>query len=322
MKPGNETSVSYFFLLKLTHDATMEPLIFGLFLFTYLATILGNLLIILAVSSESHLQTPMYLFLSKLSFTDICLSTTTVPNMLKNIHTQDQSISYMGCLTQACFVLNFAVLESCVLAAMAYDRYAAICHPLNYTAISHPLSYTVIMNPLLCVLLVFLSLLISIMYGLLHSLMLLNLSFCTDHNIFHFFCELVQVIKLACSDTFTNTLLIYTVASIIGGISIAGIIFSYIQIMSSILKISSVQGRNKAFSTCGSHLSVVSLFYGTAFGVYMSSAISDSSVKNVVFSMMYIVVPQMLNPFIYSLRNREMKQAMRHLLISVVLSSP
>ncbi|KAM7338007.1 hypothetical protein ACRRTK_004126 [Alexandromys fortis] len=138
MKPGNETSISYFFLLKLTNDATMEPLIFGLFLFTYLVTILGNLLIIFAVSSEANLQTPMYLFLSKLSFTDICLSTTTVPNMLKNIHTQDQSISYMGCLTQACFVLNFAVLESCVLAAMAYDRYAAICHPLNYTAIMNP----------------------------------------------------------------------------------------------------------------------------------------------------------------------------------------
>ena len=119
MKPGNETSIFYFFLLKLTHDSTMEPLIFGLFLFTYLVTILGNLLIILAVSSESHLQTPMYLFLSKLSFTDICLSTTTVPNMLRNIHTQAQIIRYMGCPTQPCYVWNFAVLESCVLAAMA-----------------------------------------------------------------------------------------------------------------------------------------------------------------------------------------------------------
>ncbi|XP_057623554.1 olfactory receptor 7G2-like [Chionomys nivalis] len=313
MELSNQSDISEFFLIGLTYAPDIESFIFTLFLSIYFVTVFGNILVILAVSSDTHLHTPMYFFIANLSFTDICISTTIIPKMLVNIQTQDQSISYAGCLSQVCFVLIFGTLENCILAVMAYDRYLAI---------SHPLSYTVIMNPLLCVLLIFLSLLISIMYGLLHSLMLLNLSFCTDHNIFHFFCELVQVIKLACSDTFINTLLIYTVPSIIGGISIAGIIFSYIQIMSSILKISSVQGRNKAFSTCGSHLSVVSLFYGTAFGVYMSSAISDSSVKNVVFSMMYIVVPQMLNPFIYSLRNKEMKQAMRHLIIFVVLSSP
>nr|XP_048290936.1 olfactory receptor 7G2-like [Myodes glareolus] len=313
MELSNQSDISEFFLIGLTYAPDVESFIFTLFLSIYFVTVFGNILVILAVSSDSHLHTPMYFFIANLSFTDICISTTIIPKMLVNIQTQDQSISYVGCLSQVCFVLIFGTLENCILAVMAYDRYLAI---------GHPLSYAVIMNPLLCVLLIFLSLLISIMYGLLHSLMLLNLSFCTDHNIFHFFCELVQVIKIACSDTFINTLLIYTVASIIGSISIAGIIFSYIQIMSSILKIASVQGRNKAFSTCGSHLSVVSLFYGTAFGVYMSSAISNSSLKNVVFSMMYIVVPQMLNPFIYSLRNKEMKQAMRHLIISVVLSSP
>lgn len=313
MEHSNQSDISEFFLIGLTYAPDVESFIFTLFLSKYFVTVFGNILVILAVSSDSHLHTPMYFFIANLSFTDICISTTIIPKMLVNIQAQDQSISYVGCLSQVYFVLFFGTLENCILAVMAYDRYLAI---------GHPLSYTVIMNPLLCVLLIFLSLLISIMYGLLHSLMLLNLSFCTDHNIFHFFCELVQVIKIACSDTFINTLLIYTVASIIGSISIAGIIFSYIQIVSSILKISSVQGRNKAFSTCGSHLSVVSLFYGTAFGVYMSSAISNSSLKNVVFSMMYIVVPQMLNPFIYSLRNKEIKQAMRHLIISVVLSSP
>ncbi|XP_036049767.1 olfactory receptor 7G2-like [Onychomys torridus] len=312
MELSNQSGISEFFLIGLTYAQDVESFIFTLFLTMYLVTIFGNILIILAVSSDYHLHTPMYFFIANLSFTDICISTTIIPKMLVNIQAQDQSISYMSCLSQVCFVLIFGGLESCVLAVMAYDRYLAI---------SHPLRYTVIMNPVLCVLLVLLSLLVSTMNALLHSLMLLNLSFCTDHNIFHFFSELVQVIKLACSDTFINTLLIYTVTSVFAGVPFAGIIFSYIQIVSSILKISSVQGRNKAFSTCGSHLSVVCLFYGTAFGVYMSSAVSDSSVKNVVFSMMYIVVPQILNPFIYSLRNREMKQAMRHLIFSVIFSS-
>ncbi|XP_075824094.1 olfactory receptor 7G2-like [Microtus pennsylvanicus] len=308
MKPGNETRISYFFLLKLTNDATMEPLIFGLFLFTYLVTILGNLLIILAVSSEAHLQTPMYLFLSKLSFTDICLSTTTVPNMLKNIHTQDQSISYMGCLTQACFVLNFAVLESCVLAAMAYDRYAAICHPLNYT---------VIMNPKFCGVLILLSLTISIVNSLLQCLMILRVSFCTNLQLPLFFCELAQVIKLACSDTLINYILIYLATFIFGGIPISGIIFSYTRIVSSILRISSMKGRYKAFSTCGSHFVVVSLFYGAAVGVYVTSAITVSPQITTVSYMMYTVLPQMLNPFIYSLRNRDMKKALRKLITKV-----
>ncbi|XP_055457386.1 olfactory receptor 7G1-like [Psammomys obesus] len=301
MEPGNQTGMSYFFLMRLAHDLTMEPLIFGLFLFTYLVTILGNLLIIVAVISDSHLQTPMYLFLSKLSFTDICLSTTTVPNMLKNIHTQDQSISYTGCLTQACFVLNFAVLESCILAAMAYDRYAAICHPLNYT---------VIMNQHFCGILILLSLIISIVNSLLQCLMVLRLSFCTNVELPLFFCELAQVIKLACSDTLINYILIYLATFIFGGIPISGIIFSYTRIVSSVLKISSLRGRYKAFSTCCSHFLVVSLFYGAAVGVYICSAITVSPQITTVSYMMYTLLPQMLNPFIYSLRNRDMKKAL------------
>ncbi|XP_012982092.2 olfactory receptor 7G1-like [Mesocricetus auratus] len=310
MEHSNQSCISEFFLIGLTYAPDFESIIFTLFLSMYFVTIFGNILIILAVSFDSHLHTPMYFFIASLSFTDICISTTIIPKLLVNIQTQDQSISYTGCLSQVCFVLIFGGLESCLLAVMAYDRYVAIGHPLRYT---------VIMKPFLCVLLVFLSLLISTMNALLHSLMLLNLTFCTDQNILHFFCELVQVIKLACSDTFINTLLIYTVTSVFAGVPLSGIIFSYIEIVSSILKISSVQGQKKAFSTCGSHLTVVCLFYGTAFGVYMNSAVSESSLKNVIFSMMYIVVPQILNPFIYSLRNREVKQAIRHLIFSVVL---
>ncbi|XP_028619523.1 olfactory receptor 7G2-like [Grammomys surdaster] len=308
MEPGNQTGTYYFFLIELTNDSTMEPLIFGLFLFIYLVTILGNLLIIIAVSSDSHLQTPMYLFLSKLSLTDICLSTTTIPNTLKNIHTQDQRISYTGCLTQACFVLNFALVESCVLAAMAYDRYAAICHPLNYT---------VIMNPHFCDLLILLSLVISIVNSLLQCLMILRLSFCTNNELPLFFCELAQVIKLACSDTLINYILIYLATFIFGGIPIFGIIFSYTRIVSSILKISSLRGKYKAFSTCGSHLSVVSLFYGAGVGVYISSSITVTPRITTVSYMMYTVLPQMLNPFIYSLRNKDMKETLRKLIAKV-----
>uniref|UniRef100_A0A286XKD6 Olfactory receptor n=1 Tax=Cavia porcellus TaxID=10141 RepID=A0A286XKD6_CAVPO len=305
MELTNQTPVFKFFLVGLTDDPNLQPLIFSLFLSIYLITILGNLLIMLTVSSDSLLHTPMYFFLSNLSFTDICISTTTIPKMLVSIQTQNQRITYTGCVSQISFVLIFGGLENCLLAVMAYDRYVAICHPLTYT---------VIMNLLHCVSLVLLSLIMTTVNALPHSLMVLRLSFCTDLEISHFFCELAQVIKLSCSDTLINFLLMNLGTSIFAGISLCGIIFSYTQIISSILRIPSVSGRYKAFSTCGSHFLVVSLFYGTGLGVYLSSAVKGSSVKNIVSSMMYIVIPQMLNPFIYSLRNKEMRESLTHLL--------
>ncbi|XP_057565385.1 olfactory receptor 7G3-like [Hippopotamus amphibius kiboko] len=305
METENKTDVTEFLLLGLSEDPELQPLLFALFLTIYLITVLGNLLIILTISSDSHLHTPMYFFLSNLSFIDVCFSTTTVPKMLVNIERRSKSISYTGCLTQVCFVLLFAGLENFLLAAMAYDRYVAICQPLRYT---------VIMNSHLCGLLILLSLVISSADALLHSLMVLQLSFCTDLEIPHFFCELDQVIKLACSDVHVNNILIYLVTSILGGVPLLGITFSYTQIVSSILRMPSAGGKYKAFSTCGSHLSVVSLFYGTAFGVYISSAVAHSSKKTAIASLMYTVVPPMLNPFIYSLRNRDMKQALRKLM--------
>uniref|UniRef100_A0A8D1MAX9 Olfactory receptor n=1 Tax=Sus scrofa TaxID=9823 RepID=A0A8D1MAX9_PIG len=310
MEWRNETRVSDFLLMKVTEDPELRSLLFSLFLLMYLVTVLGNLLIILAVSSDSHLHTPMYFFLSNLSINDICLSTTTIPKMLVNIHTQNQSIPYAGCLTQIYFVLVFASLESCLLAAMAYDRYVAICHPLRYM---------VIMNSRLCGLLILLPLLIIIVDALLHSLMVLQLTFCTDLQIPLFFCEVVQVIKLACSDALINNILIYVATSVFGGIPVCGIIFSYVQIVSSVLRMPSMGGKYKAFSTCGSHLSVVSLFYGTGLGVYISSALTNSSRKTAVVSMMYTVVPQMMNPFIYSLRNRDMKGALKKLIKTSLL---
>ncbi|XP_042549752.1 olfactory receptor 7G2-like [Dipodomys spectabilis] len=305
MEAINRTGVAEFLLLGLTEDGELQPILYGVFLSIYLVTVMGNLLIILAINADPHLHTPMYSFLSKLSLADISISSSTVPKMLANIHTQDQSITYTGCLAQACFVLFFAGLENCLLAAMAYDRYVAICHPL---------SYTVIMNPRLCGLLTLLSLLSSIVNALLLSLMALRLSFCKDLGIPHFFCELALVIKLACSDTFIHNVLIYLAALVFGGIPFSGILFSYIQIISSVLIKPSMQGKYKAFSTCGSHLVMVSLFYGTGLGVYISSAVTNPPRKTAMASVMYSVVTPMLNPFIYSLRNRDMKEALRKLI--------
>ncbi|XP_047394107.1 olfactory receptor 7G2-like [Sciurus carolinensis] len=308
MESRNDTDISVFLLLGLTEDPALQPLIFSLFLSMYLVTILGNLLIILAISSDPQLHTPMYFFLSSLSLNDICFSTSTIPKMLLNIQTQDQSITYTGCLSQVCFVIVFVVLENFLLAVMAYDRYVAICHPL---------SYTTIMTPTVCVLLLLISLSIGIVDALFNTLMLLRLSFCTDLEIPTFFCELAQVINLACSDTLIDNKLIFVETCIFGGFPLSGIIFSYIHIVSSVLRMPSSEGKHKAFSTCGSHLSVFSLFYGTGAGVYISSAVIDSSRKTAVASVMYTVVPSMLNPFIYSLRNRDTKEALRKLIGSL-----
>ncbi|MBZ3878091.1 Olfactory receptor 7G3 [Sciurus carolinensis] len=225
--------------------------------------------------------------------------------MLVNILRQDQSITYSGCLCQVCFLIIFVGLENCLITVMSYDRYVAICHPVKYTVIT---------NPHLCVFFVLLSLVISIVHALLHTLMELRLSFCTDLEIPHFFCERAQVLKLVCSDSLINNLLVYLVAFLFAGVPLSGIIFSYVHIVYSVLRMPPSGGKHKAFSTCGSHLSVVSLFYGTGFGVYISSAVTDSSRKSAVASVMYSVVPQMLNPFIYSLRNRDMKVSVRMLM--------
>ncbi|XP_075389879.1 olfactory receptor 7G2-like [Tenrec ecaudatus] len=300
--PRNHTVITEFILLGLTDDPELQSIIFNLFLMVYLITVLGNLLIVFIVISDSHLHTPMYFFLSHLSFTDICVSTTTIPKMLMNILTQNQAITFTGCLSQIFFVLAFYAFENFLLAAMAYDRYVAICSPLRYR---------VIMNPCFCGLLMLLSLLTSLLVALLHSLMTLHLSFCTDLEIPQFFCDLSLLLKIACSSTLINNILICIVASILVGVPLSGIIFSYTRIVSSVLRIPSSSGKYKAFSTCGSHLSVVSLFYGTSVGVYVSSLFAQSSRKTAVASVMYTVVPQMMNPFIYSLRNKDIKVSLR-----------
>ncbi|XP_004414912.1 PREDICTED: olfactory receptor 7A17-like [Odobenus rosmarus divergens] len=304
MEADNDTGISEFLLLGLSDEPELQNIIFGLFLCMYLITVLGNLLIILAVSSDSHLHTPMYFFLASLSFVDICFTSTTIPKMLWNIQTQRPVITYAGCLTQMYFFILFGAWDDFLLAVMAYDRFVAICHPLQYM---------VIMNPRLCGLLVLVSWVISVLNSLLQSLMVLRLSFRTKVEIPHFFCELNQVVGQACSDIFLNDMVMNFGIMLLGGSPLAGILYSYSKIVSSIRRISSAQGKYKAFSTCASHLSVVSLFFCTILGVYLSSAAPQSSHSSAVASVMYTVVTPMLNPFIYSLSNRDIKRALKRI---------
>ncbi|KAG3280109.1 olfactory receptor 7A10-like [Ictidomys tridecemlineatus] len=281
MESKNDTKISEFLLQGISDDPEMQLLVFGLFLSMYLVTVLGNLLIILATISDSHLHTPMYFFLSNLSFVDICFTSTTIPKMLVNIQAQSKAIRYEGCIIQIYFFTLFIVLDNFLLAVMAYDRYVAICHPLHYM---------VILNPYLCGLMTLASWIMSALNSLLQSLMVLRLSFCSNLEIPKFFCEFNQVVQRACSDTFLNDLVLYFAVVFLGTVPLTGILYSYCKIVSSIRAISSAQGKYKAFSTCASHLSVVSLFYGTSLGVYLSSAVTQNSRSVTTASVMYSVV--------------------------------
>uniref|UniRef100_A0A4W2ICV5 Olfactory receptor n=1 Tax=Bos indicus x Bos taurus TaxID=30522 RepID=A0A4W2ICV5_BOBOX len=290
--------------MGLSDDPELQPFLFGLFLSMYLVTMLGNLLIILAVSSDPHLHTPMYFFLSNLSLADIGFISTTVPKMIVNIQSHSRVISYAGCLTQMSIFILFGGMDCMLLSAMAYDRFVAICHPLHYQ---------VIMNPCTCGKLISVS-----FFSQVHNLIVLQLTCFKDVEISNFFCDPSLLHDLACSDTVTNNIVMYFVGTIFGFLPLSGILFSYYKILSSILRIPSTGGKYKAFSTCGSHLAVVCLFYGTGLGVYLISAISQSPRKDVTASVVYTVVTPMLNPFIYSLRNRDIKRAMWKLLSKII----
>ncbi|XP_008834064.1 olfactory receptor 7D4-like [Nannospalax galili] len=304
MERKNHTKIAQFLLLGLSEDPEQQPIIFGLFLSMYLITVLGNLLIILAVITDSHIHTPMYFFLCNLSFVDVCFVSTTVPKMLANIQAQDKSISYKGCLTQVYFFMIFAAMDNFLLTVMAFDRFVAICHPLNYT---------VSMNPQFCGLLVLISWMISFCVSMTHILLMMKLTFSTSTEIPHFFCELAQVVKVASSDTLINIIFMYVMTAVVVVFPVIGILYSYSQILSTLLRMSSIASKYKAFSTCGSHLCVVSLFYGTGLGVYLSYAVASFSQSIAVSSIMYTVVTPMLNPFIYSLRNKDVKGALQRL---------
>ncbi|XP_069883002.1 olfactory receptor-like protein DTMT [Dipodomys merriami] len=311
MKRENQTVITEFLLLGLPVDPNHQDLLYVLFLVMYLTTVLGNLIIIILIGSDSHLHTPMYLFLSNLSFSDLCFSSVTIPKMLQNMQSQVPAIPYAGCLTQMYFFLLFADLESFLLVAMAYDRYVAICFPLHYTSI---------MSPKLCLCLVSLSWVLTTIISSLHTLLMARLSFCADNVIPHFFCDMSALLKLACSDIQINEIMIFILGGLVIIVPFLLIFLSYAHIVSSILKVPSARGIRKAFSTCGSHLSVVSLFYGTIIGLYLCPSANNSTVKETVMAVMYTVVTPMLNPFIYSLRNQDMKGALERILGSEKVS--
>ncbi|XP_029423725.1 olfactory receptor 1468-like isoform X1 [Nannospalax galili] len=285
MPGNNQTVISEFLLLGLPIPPEHQHLFYALLLAMYLTTILGNLLIIVLIQLDSHLHTPMYLFLSNLSFSDLCFSSVTVPKFLQNMQSQVPSIPYAGCLTQLYFFFLFGDMESFLLVVMAYDRYVAICFPLHYTSI---------MNPKLCVWLVVLSWVLATFPAMLHTLLMARLSFCEDNVIPHFFCDISALLKLACSDTLTNEVFMFITGTLSIVIPFILITLSYARIVSSILKVPSTRVIHKVFSTCGSHLSVVSLFYGTIIGLYLCPSATTSAMKET-----------------YSLRNRDMKEALR-----------
>ncbi|XP_037348217.2 olfactory receptor 1J4-like [Talpa occidentalis] len=304
MRWENQSSVSEFILLGLPIHPEQRGLFFALFLGIYLTTVLGNLLIILLIRLDSRLHTPMYFFLSHLALTDVCLSSVTVPKTLSNLHTNDKSIPYAACISQTYFLILFGCLDNFLLAVMAYDRYVAICQPLHYTTI---------MRQQLCVSLVAGSFFFCSLHSLLYTLLLARLSFCRDNTIHHFFCDLTTLLKMSCSDISLNELVIFIEGGMIIIVPLSGILGSYIRIWTTVLREPSAKKFFKVLSTCGSHLLVVSLFYGTIAEVYFFSSSSTSSDENITGSVMYMVVTPMLNPFIYSLRNRDMKHALETL---------
>ncbi|XP_033615724.1 olfactory receptor 7E24 isoform X2 [Fukomys damarensis] len=304
MERHNLTHVLEFHLMSFSEDPDLQPILFGLFLSMYLVTVLGNLLIILAISSDSHLHTPMYFFLSNLSLADIGFTSSTVPRMIVGISTQSRVISYGACLTQMSLFILFACTDSILLTVMAYDRFVAICHPLHYA---------VIMNPRRCKLLLLLSVFASLVDSQVHNLTTLQFTCFKEVEIASFFCDPPQIFDLSCSDSLIKNIVTYVVGILLGFFPLSGIIFSYYKIVSALLKIPLSGGRYKAFSTCGSHLSVVCLFYGTGIGTYLGSIVSYSPRKGMVASLMYTVVTPMLNPFIYSLRNKDIKKSLMNM---------
>ncbi|XP_051013749.1 olfactory receptor 1D2-like [Acomys russatus] len=304
MDGGNQSGVSEFLLLGLSEVPGHQRILFGTFLSMYLVTVVGNLLIILAIGSDSHLHTPMYFFLANLSFTDLFFVTNTIPKMLVSLHSQNKAISYPGCLTQLFFLVSLVALDNLILAVMAYDRYVAICHPLHYTAA---------MSPKLCVLLLALCLALSILYGLIHTLLMTRVTFCGSRKIHYLFCEMYVLLRLACSDTHINHLVLIATGCFVFLAPFGFMLMSYMWIVRAILRIPSASNKYKAFSTCASHLAVVALFYGTLCMVYLKP-LQTYSMKDSVATVMYAVVTPMMNPFIYSLRNKDMHGALGRLL--------
>ncbi|XP_034278801.1 olfactory receptor-like protein OLF3 [Pantherophis guttatus] len=297
----NQSVVEEFIFVGFSREQRTNQYLFVIVLCMYLITLVGNSLIIIAIHIDARLSTPMYFFLGNLSFLDICFTSSVVPQLLVHFLTSHKTISFSRCMTQLCISLTFGSTEFILLAAMAYDRYVAICSPLHYE---------VIMRKKVCIQLVLASWTGGFFNAMIQTGFTMRLEFCSFNTINHFACEVLAVIKLACSDLFVNEISLMVAGFIILLIPCIVVMLSYVYIIHAILAIHSSQGRYKAFSTCTSHLMVVTLCYGTAAFAYMNPKTSNSLNQDKILAFFYAVVTPMFNPLIYSLRNKEVKGAL------------
>uniref|UniRef100_A0A8D1VYB4 Olfactory receptor n=1 Tax=Sus scrofa TaxID=9823 RepID=A0A8D1VYB4_PIG len=305
MDPGNHSSVTEFILAGLTEQPELQLPLFLLFLGIYMVTVVGNLGMITLIGLSSHLHTPMYYFLSNLSFIDLCHSTVITPKMLLNFVTEKNIISYTECMTQLYFFIVFIIAEGYMLAAMAYDRYVAICNPLLYN---------VTMSYQRCFQLTVGVYILAITGSTVHTGFMLRLLFCKANVVNHYFCDLFPLLELSCSSIYINQLLVILLSAFNILTPSLTILASYVFILSSILQIHSTEGRSKAFSTCSSHISAVAVFFGSAAFMYLQPSSVSSMDQGKVSSVFYTCIVPMLNPLIYSLRNRDVKFVLKKIL--------
>ncbi|XP_057273760.1 olfactory receptor-like protein COR3 [Pezoporus wallicus] len=304
MAQSNCTQATEFSLAGFTQDPVTQGNLFLLFLLTYLVTIVGNLGIIILIRASPHLHSPMYYFLGNLAFVDLCSSTVITPKMLVDLMSEKKSIAYAGCVAQVFLFDFFGITECFLLVSMAYDRYVAICHSLLYL---------LVMSPKCCFQLVTASYLVGLTNGVGQTISMSTLSFCSSSAIDLFFCDISPLISLSASDTTLSHIILITAASLFGVSSILVILLSYVAIIPTILSINSAEGKRKAFSTCTSHLTTVSIFYGACFFMYLFPRSNSSRAADKWAVLLCTVVTPMLNPLIYSLRNKEVKEVLRRL---------
>ncbi|XP_066485844.1 olfactory receptor 5A1-like [Tiliqua scincoides] len=300
----NQTSATYFVLLGFSDNPLVQIFLFLMFLCIYAATLMGNMVILMVIRTNTHLHSPMYFFLSHLSFLDVCFSSVTVPRALMSL-CSSRTISYYDCIAQTFFIFLTGCTEVFLLSAMAYDRYAAICKPLYYAQI---------MNREFCRGLVGGSWAMGFIYSLLNTLPLLKLTFCRSNVIRNFSCEFPSLVALSCTDTFLNRVMFFMAANTVGGFSFLVIVLSYIHAIRTVLKMHSAEAKRKTFSTCSSHLIVVVLYYTSSAFRYFSSNIASSVILDELFSIQYSIATPLLNPIIYSLKTREVKEVIKKLL--------
>ncbi|XP_012509781.1 PREDICTED: olfactory receptor 2D3 [Propithecus coquereli] len=304
MGEENQTSVAEFIFLGLSQDLQTQILLFILFLLIYLLTVLGNLLIIILIFMDARLHSPMYFFLRNLSFADLCFSTSIVPQVLVHFLVKRKNISFFACMTQVIVFLLVGCTECALLAVMSYDRYVAVCKPLHYSTI---------MTQQVCLKLAIGSWASGTLVSLVDTTFTFHLPYQGRNIINHYFCELPALLKLASADTYSTEMAIFAMGVIILLAPVSLILASYWHIISTVIQMRSGEGRLKAFSTCGSHLIVVVLFYGSGIFTYMRPNSKTTKVQDKMISVFYTMVTPMLNPIIYSLRNKDVKGAVRKL---------